>query len=403
MAMQKVSVLRGSLNDISLLDLMQVISLGRQYMSVELQASGGDLLGKLLLKSGMLLDARTPQEHGKDAFFLLLGDPRAESFNVFRLLGSWQNPTPLGRIDSLVMELASVAPAQPVAPAVRAAAPAPPVPAERVPSPGPRGRLIAISSPKGGVGKTTLTLNLGLALAERGLGVLLVDADPMGGLGDSLTHRVRHAPGVYEILTKRQRLANCLIQTRLKGLAILPAGGWPPDDGEDAWRFSSSAWGELLHEAARSAEVVLVDTAAGLQGVATSVIRHCDDVLGVLQAEFLSARSFQGLIRFLEQFAEQGRPRLGGIVVNMFHYQQGASHHAVHDALSGLPPNIVMQPVIPRDPVLLEASSYGVPVALLDQRSTSALAGIFDSLAADLSLRLGVGQAPARRVTALVD
>lgn len=107
--------------------------------------------------------------------------------------------------------------------------------------------------------------------------------------------------------------------------------------------------------------------------------------------------------KFLEQFAEQGRPRLGGIVVNMFHYQQGVSHHAVHDALRDPPPNIVMQPVIPRDPVLLEACSYGVPVALLDQRPPSALAGIFESLAADLSLRLGVGQVPTRRVTTLVD
>ena len=415
MAMQKIAVLRGSLNDISLPDLVQCLSLGRQYMTVELEASGGHVLGALLVKSGMLLDASTPQERGKHAFFLLLGDSRAANFAVFRLVGSLQTPRPLGRIDSLVLESVSGEP--------DSAPPAPPAPAlprasDRAPSmtvpsasgfpasaaaPGPSGRIIAVCSSKGGVGKTTLVLNLGDALAERGLSVLLVDADPMGGLGDSLTHRVRQAPGVYEILTGRHALADCLIPTRLKGLTILPAGQWPPDDGEDAWRFSASAWSELLDEAARGAEVVLVDTAAGLQGVATSVMRHCDEVLGVLQAEALSARSFRGLLNFIGQFSKEGRPRLGGIVVNMFHYQQGASHHAVHDALRDLPPGIVMQPVIPRDPMLVEASSYGVPVALLKEHAPSALTGIFDSLATDLSLRLGVGRGPSRQVTTLVD
>jgi cellulose biosynthesis protein BcsQ len=127
-------------------------------------------------------------------------------------------------------------------------------------------------------------------------------------------------------------------------------------------------------------------------------------VLGVLQAEVLGARSFQGLLKYLEQFSLQGRPRLGGIVVNMFQYQQGASSYpAVHDALRGLPADIVMQPAIPRDPVLLEASAYGVPVALLDEQSPSALAGIFDSLAADLSTRLGVSRVSRRKVIGLVD
>jgi cellulose biosynthesis protein BcsQ len=103
---------------------------------------------------------------------------------------------------------------------------------------------------------------------------------------------VRQAAGVYDVLRGRQSLASCLIRTRVEGLSIAPAG---------------------------------------LQAVTTSVLRRCDDVLGVLQAEALSARAFQSLVRFLDQFAEQGRPRLGGIVVNMFQYQPGGQA-VVHDA-----------------------------------------------------------------------
>src|SRR5262245_49640724 len=130
MAMQKIAVLRGSLNDISLLDLVQCLSMGRQYMTVELEASG-HVLGALLVKSGMLLDASTPQERGRDAFFLLLGNSRAANFAVFRLVGSLQTPRPLGRIDRLVLESAS---AEPAAMAARAPAPALPRAPDRAPS-----------------------------------------------------------------------------------------------------------------------------------------------------------------------------------------------------------------------------------------------------------------------------
>jgi chromosome partitioning protein len=402
MAMQPISVLRGSLSDIGLVELLQVISAGRQYMAVELEEGEGRVLGALLLKSGMLLDARTRSEQGKNAFFFMLGEPHAESFTVFRMQGVWAGDKPVGRLDSLVLESAGYGPAPEAGdwasslPALPAA-PAAPAASER------RGRVLAVASPKGGVGKTTLSLNLGVALAERGLSVLLLDADPMGGLGDSLAVRVRQAAGVYEVLTGRQPLASCLIRTRVDGLTILPAGQWPPDDGDHAWRFSRAAWASLLDQASRAAELVLVDTAAGLQAVTTSVLRQCDDVLGVLQAEALGARSFQSLTRFLDQFAEQGRPRLGGIVVNMFQYQAGGSQALVHDALKGLPAGIVMQPVIPRDPVLLEASSYGVPVAFLDRHGPPTLHGVFDTLAADLSTRLGVNRRTGRSVAPFLD
>jgi hypothetical protein len=75
-------------------------------MAVELEEAEGRVLGALLLKSGMLLDARTRSEQGKDAFFFLLGDPHAESFTVFRMQGVWAGARPLGRLDSLVLESA---------------------------------------------------------------------------------------------------------------------------------------------------------------------------------------------------------------------------------------------------------------------------------------------------------
>ena len=470
-ALQKVSVLEGTLKDIPLLDLMQVLSLGRQFMSIELQAGDGTPVGAMLLKSGMLLDARAPKGSGKDAFFLMLGDTRAERFSVFRLVGQWHDASPLGKLDNLVLESAGMeagptpgqgptpahapapahaptpapgpapgprpvaapaprtdaaaprpaparAPATPAStpravPATEAVRPAPPSAPRPAASPAPaaprraaavsRGRIVALSSPKGGVGKTTLALNLGLALADRGVSVLLVDADPQGGLADSLTERVRQAPGVYDVLTGQRSLESCLLRTRVERLRILPAGRWPVEDSRSPWPGDAGAWGELLEEAARDAHVVLVDTAAGLHGVTTAVLRGCDEVVGVVQAEALGVRSFPALLAFLQGFAPEGRPRLSGVVVNMFQYEQRVSHAALHEALKGLPPDAMFQPVVPRDTALLEAAAAGLPVKLLSPRTPPALAGVFESLAAELSLRLGLERPPAHDVAPLVE
>ncbi len=439
-AVQKVSVLEGTLKDISLLDLMQVLSLGRQFMSIELQAADGTPVGAMLMKSGMLLDARAPKGSGKDAFFLLLADTRAEKFTVCRLVGQWHDLHPLGRLDNLVLESASMPvtpPSRPrpvAAPPPRpeagprpapdrtppaAARPAPTVDVDR-PSPGaaptpgptlaagrppvprPRGRIVALSSPKGGVGKTTLVLNLGLALAERGVSVVLVDADPQGGLADSLTERVRQAPGVYDVLTGQRSTRSCFLRTRVERLKILPAGRWPADEPRSPWPVDADAWARLLEEAARDFHVVLVDTAAGLHSVTTAVLRGCDEVVGVVQAEALGVRSFPALVGFLQGCATEGRPRLSGVVVNMFQYEQRVAHAVLHEALRDLPPDSMLQPAVPRDAALMEAAAAGVPVKLLGQ-PTPALAGVFDSLAAELSLRLGLERPPTPAIGSLVD
>lgn len=444
-ALQKVSVLEGTLKDIPLLDLMQVLSLGRQFMSIELHAADGAPVGALLLKSGMLLDARAPAKgSGKDAFFLLLGDTRAERFSVFRMVGQWNEIHPLGKLDNLVLESASMpatpaprprpvaappprpeaaprtgppstpaqtpAPPRPVAASVAVGSVAPPRPAakptpapEARPAAGPRGRIVALSSPKGGVGKTTLVLNLGLALAERGALVMLVDADPQGGLADSLTQRVRRAPGVYDVLTGQRSVESCLLRTRVDRLRILPAGRWPAEDPDSPWPGDAGAWARLLEEAARDAHVVLVDTAAGLHRATTAVLRACDEVVGVVQAEVLGVRSFPALLGFLEGCAPEGRPHLSGVVVNMFQYEHRVSHAALHEALKDLPSDTMLQPVVPRDAALLEAAAAGLPVKLLSQRTSPALAGVFDSLAAELSLRLGLERPPAPEARPLVE
>ena len=82
------------------------------------------------------------------------------------------------------------------------------------------GNVVAVASQKGGVGKTTLPLNLGYALARRGWKTLLVDADPQGCLGLSIRGDLRRRPGLAEVLNGRP-LAETAVTARLPQLSLL--------------------------------------------------------------------------------------------------------------------------------------------------------------------------------------
>ena len=83
---------------------------------------------------------------------------------------------------------------------------------------------IATASQKGGVGKTTLCVNLAYCLAKRGWSVLLVDTDPQGGVGLSLSRTSRSKHGFYDFLCEAKGYAPTVLHTRLPGLSLMPTG-----------------------------------------------------------------------------------------------------------------------------------------------------------------------------------
>lgn len=251
-------------------------------------------------------------------------------------------------------------------------------------------RSLAVASQKGGVGKTTVALNLAYAMARRGWKTLLVDADPQGAVGLSLQGGTSQSEGLVEMLEGHLPLEVAVRPTRLPELHLLPAGRPSP---QRAQRWTEAVGGDrgmsgLLAEAAGTYDVVLVDTASGLHGATLEVLRAVDSLLVPIQAEPLALRSVTQVLEAVGRLREEGSDvSVVGFVITMLSSRLRVSLSVAQEAWSMLPVELVFEAFVPRDEAFLLASAHGVPLGLLSRRPPP-VATVFDRIAAELEPRL---------------
>ncbi len=251
--------------------------------------------------------------------------------------------------------------------------------------------VLAVVSQKGGVGKTTIALNLALALAQRGWRTALVDVDPQGGVGLSLTGRTRAGAGLVGWLGGLP-LGECLIDTRQSSLSLLPVGS--PPWGQLARWSADLAEGGALPRLARELEsrfdVVLFDTPAGLHGPTFGALRAASHVLLPLQAEPLALRSVTQVLEVISALREQGASvQLAAVLLSMVRFRDELSSSVAHEAWALFPEELMLESYVPRDSIFVEASAKGVPLGLLGRRPPP-VAAVFDHIARELEARLGL-------------
>lgn len=244
---------------------------------------------------------------------------------------------------------------------------------------------LAVASEKGGVGKTTVVLNLGLALARRGWRCLIVDTDPQGAISLSLDRDAGAAAGLAELAAGTASFEEVRVETKIPELSFIPVGSGR-SDGEQLAR----ALDRVLELAAESTDLILFDTASGLGGSTAAVLRRSANVLVPVQAEPLSLRTLKGTLERLAELREEAGLDLLGVVLTMVQSSDPVSLASVQEVWSVLPSRIVFDGFLPRDPAFLKASAYGVPVQLLSRRRPPAVAAVFESLAGEVEERLGL-------------
>jgi chromosome partitioning protein len=431
----KATVIEGSLQDFSLPDILQVLSASSEYTRVELTAEDGSPAGAIILKSGKIVQSTAGADRGSDAFFALI-QRKLGTFKVFREGPNGRALEPIGSVRQLLIEASGLMDAHdevthrnlgplpspgtarrrpfPLPPPNRVARPhSDPLAAPRPAGSRPRngttsksgvhrttsdGHVIAVASPKGGSGKTTVSLNLSLALARRGHRVILVDGDVNGDVLSALDACGTAEAGVFDVLAGRASLEGTLRETVIEGLSVVPAVGRTFPEPELTFQDYSERWREILGELSLRAAIVVVDTPAGMLGTTYQILNGATQVIGVLQAEVIAQRSFKMFAQSIEALPVNRRPAVLGVFLNMLQLGHPASLKVLQQACDELPREWLFDTAIPRSTAFLDASAAGLPLHLYHQDHAPAVTSLFDTLAAEVSDRLKLSSALSQQL-----
>lgn len=248
---------------------------------------------------------------------------------------------------------------------------------------------ISVSSQKGGVGKTTLSINLAHAFARAGVRTLIVDTDPQGSVGLSLTRQSRLLNGFYDFLDDPTLpLDRLIVPTRLDTFSLVACGhGGEYEPGGGMGAHLSRVRAFLRGVSAMGYELCLMDTAAGLFGVTSDVVTSSDAVLVPQQAEPLGIRSVPKLLDGLNRLRVMN-PRLNvlGVCLTMVQEDLEESVGAASSLRQLLPEDLVFHTQIPRAGIFVKASARGLPVGVMEDGAETAQ--IFDALREEVQDKL---------------
>jgi chromosome partitioning protein len=258
---------------------------------------------------------------------------------------------------------------------------------------------IAVANQKGGVGKTTTTINIGTALAATGWRVLIIDLDPQGnastGLGIGQAMREHSS---YDLLTDACTLEEATIATRVPRLDIIPST--VDLSGAEIELVDIDRRAHRLDMALNSAgpgrwDVVLIDCPPSLGLLTINAMSAANALLVPLQCEFFALEGLSQLLGTVERIRARFNPGLSilGVALTMYDRRNRLTDQVSADVRAVLG-RVVFETVIPRNVRLSEAPSHGLPALIYDYRCPGSEAYI--KLARELIQRLPkVSQAAA--------
>jgi chromosome partitioning protein len=241
-------------------------------------------------------------------------------------------------------------------------------------------KIIAIANQKGGVGKTTTAVNLGCALAEAGLRVLLIDLDPQGNATSSFGMQELEGESLYEPLLGGVPIAEKILPTRLARIFLVPADLDLAGAEVEIARLDNhlTRLTETLAplRSDNTFDFVLLDCPPSLGILMTNALAAADELLTPIQCEYFALEGLVKIVRVIEQIRASGandRLELGGIVMTMFDSRTNLSQQVVADVREHFGER-VYETVIPRTVRLSEAPSFGKSILEYDSNGTGARA-----------------------------
>jgi chromosome partitioning protein len=233
------------------------------------------------------------------------------------------------------------------------------------------GRIISVSNQKGGVAKTTTTVNLAAFLADKGKKVLIIDIDPQGNAGFGIGINAEEMnTTIYEVLIDEIQIEDAVFKSDIDGLSIIPAnihlsGAQVDLLDKDGKEFILK---KKLAPIKKYYDYIFIDCPPSLGVLTLNSLVAADSVLIPLQCEYYALEGINQLLKIIVMVQEQLNKslKIEGLLLTMYDTRTNLAQQVVNDVKEYFKDK-VFETIIPRNVKLSEAPSFGKPIGYYDK------------------------------------